>query len=117
MPLIGYLPKYTTQTPEGEPINIYQYLISVSKTFGPVAGFFMGPLQTPFISVCGAEAVKEALNNPDLDGRPDTPVGRSRTAGLGLGKTRAVEKSYSLIMRTVYCFLNLYIGNIKWIFL
>lgn len=85
MPLIGYLPKYTSHTPEGEPVNIYQYLNNVSKTFGPVAGFFMGPLQTPFISVCGAEAVKEALNNPDLDGRPDTPVGRSRTAGLGLG--------------------------------
>ena len=49
-------------------------------------GLFMGPLQTCVISVNGSEAVKEALNNPDLDGRPDTPLNRGRTGGLGLGK-------------------------------
>lgn len=85
MPLIGYIPKYEKKDSKGETVNVYQHLVNVSKIYGPVMGLFMGPLQTCMISVNGPEAVKEALTNPDLDGRPDTPVGRGRTAGLGLG--------------------------------
>ena len=94
LPMVGYMPKYTDKTPEGETVHGYQYLMNVSKQYGPTVGFFMGPLQTPFISVCGAEAAKEALTNPDLDGRPDLAIGRSRTEGLGLGninKTRIIR--------------------------
>jgi len=34
-----------------------------------VVGFYLGPSQ-PFISICGYEAVKEALHNDDFNGRP-----------------------------------------------
>lgn len=95
--MIGYIPKYTDKTPEGETVNGYQYLMDVSKQYGPVVGFFMGPLQTRFISVCGAEAAKEALSNPDLDGRPDLAIGRSRTEGLGLGNTNRHESRLSMV--------------------
>ena len=37
--------------------------------YGPVVGFYVGP-RRPFVSVCGYEAIKEALHNQDLDGRP-----------------------------------------------
>lgn len=86
MPFIGFLPKLEMKDSKGETIKVYQYLTNLTKIYGPVMGLFMGPLQTCVISVNGSEAVKEALNNPDLDGRPDTPLNRGRTGGLGLGK-------------------------------
>lgn len=52
--------------------------------YGPVAGFFLGPTQ-PFISVCDYEAVKEALSNEDLLGRPNSAARKERTFGKRLG--------------------------------
>ncbi len=87
MPLIGYLPKLESKDSNGESVKVYQHLTNVSKIYGPVMGLYMGPLQTCVISVNGAEAVREALTNPDLDGRPDTPLNRARTGKLGLGES------------------------------
>ena len=89
MPLVGYAPFLTKHDPGG---YAYKSLVNLSKVYGPVVGFFMGPSQ-PFISVCGYEAVKEALHNSDLDGRLDTDVMKSRTFGerLGVSMFRSVE--------------------------
>lgn len=80
MPLAGYFPLL----PKNEPA--YKVLQKLAKTYGPVTGFFMGPVQ-PFISVVGHKAVKEALHNDDLNGRPNGAVIQSRTWGERLGKT------------------------------
>jgi hypothetical protein len=56
----------------------------LSKTYGPVTGFYLGPIQ-PFISVVGPQAVKEALHNNDLNGRPTGAILLSRTFGESLG--------------------------------
>lgn len=78
LPLVGYIPflKKHHATP-------YKALIKLSETYGPVTGFYMGLNLT--ISVCGYEAVKEALNNDDLNGRPDTAARRARTFNKRLG--------------------------------
>jgi hypothetical protein len=57
---------------------------TLAKTYGPVTGFYLGPTQ-PFISVFGPEAVKEALQNNDLNGRPSGAILRTRTFGEKLG--------------------------------
>jgi len=59
-------------------------MIKLSEIYGPVVGFYMGPTQ-PLISVCGYEAVKEALHNDDLSGRPHLAAARERTYGKDLG--------------------------------
>lgn len=56
----------------------------LAKKYGPVVGFYIGPSQ-PFITVVGPEAVKEALHNDDLNGRPSTSVILARTFGEKLG--------------------------------
>lgn len=60
-------------------------LQKLAKTYGPVTGFYVGPTQS-LISVAGQKAVKEALHNDDLNGRPDGTIFRSRTFGQSLGK-------------------------------
>ena len=72
----------------------------LSQIYGPVTAYYAGPSQL-FISVCGYEAVREALNNPDLDGRPDTAARRERNFGKRLG-----NKIYQNI--TIYYFLTDY---------
>lgn len=57
----------------------------MSEVYGPVVGLFMGPSQT-VISVCSHEAVKEALLNDDLNGRPYSAVALARAFGEKLGK-------------------------------
>jgi hypothetical protein len=59
----------------------------LAKIHGPVTGFYLGPIQ-PFISVCGYEAVKEALHNEDLNGRPSSGTITERTFGKKLGNTK-----------------------------
>jgi methyl farnesoate epoxidase/farnesoate epoxidase len=57
---------------------------NLAKTYGPVTGFYIGP--KAFISVVGPEAVREALQNNDLNSRPSgTPLIRSLTFGKELG--------------------------------
>lgn len=79
LPLLGYFPLL----PKNEPAH--QVLQKLAKKYGPVTGFFVGPGR-PFVSVVGPKAVKEALHNDDLNGRPDGAVLRSRTFGQRLGK-------------------------------
>lgn len=80
LPIVGYIPFLTKLDPE------YPHLAlkKLADQYGPVTGFYLGPTQ-PFISVCGYEAVKEALNNDDLIGRPSNVVRRERTFGQKLG--------------------------------
>ncbi|XP_057381565.1 methyl farnesoate epoxidase-like [Daphnia carinata] len=78
LPVVGYIPFLKKH--DAKP---YKALIKLSQTYGPVTGFYMGPSLT--VAVCGYEAVKEALNNDDLNGRPDTFARRERTFGKRLG--------------------------------
>ncbi|EFX83962.1 hypothetical protein DAPPUDRAFT_47355 [Daphnia pulex] len=78
IPFFGYLPFLSN----GEPV--YRTMKKLAKTYGPVAGFYVGPNQ-PFISVVGPQAVKEALHNDDLNGRPSNSVIIARTFGEKLG--------------------------------
>ncbi|KAI9552865.1 hypothetical protein GHT06_020749 [Daphnia sinensis] len=78
VPILGYLPFLSN----GEPV--YRTMKKLAKTYGPVAGFYVGPNQ-PFISVVGPQAVKEALHNDDLNGRPSNSVILARTFGEKLG--------------------------------
>lgn len=65
----------------------------LAKTYGPVAGFYVGPNQ-PFISVVGPQAVKEALHNDDLNGRPSNSVILARTFGEKLGLSMFSKLDY-----------------------
>lgn len=80
MPLVGYAPFMMKLDPK----KPYKALQKLAARYGPVCGFYVGP-RTPFISVCGAKAVKEALHNDDLIGRPQSWVILNRTFGLPLG--------------------------------
>jgi methyl farnesoate epoxidase/farnesoate epoxidase len=80
LPLLGYAPFLPRLDPK-RPHNALQIL---SKTYGPVTGFYLGPCQ-PFVGVVGIDAVKEALHNDDLNGRPGTQVILSRSWGERLG--------------------------------
>lgn len=65
---------------------IFSAMPELSRRFGPVVGFFLGPSQ-PVIAVCSREVAKEALLNTDLDGRPDHFNVTSLTFGEKLGKS------------------------------
>ncbi|KAK4014851.1 hypothetical protein OUZ56_027361 [Daphnia magna] len=56
----------------------------MGEVYGPVVGTYVGPTQ-PIISVCGHEAIKEAMLNDDLSGRPELAIMMARTFGEGLG--------------------------------
>ncbi len=77
--MLGYAPLM----PKKEPI--FKVMQKLAKTYGPVTGFYLGPTQ-PFISVVGPQAVKEALQNNDLNGRPSGAMLKTRTFGERLGK-------------------------------
>jgi len=62
----------------------YKALQTLATKYGPVCGFYLGP-RTPFISVCGTKAVREALLNDDINGRPSNWFILSRTFGESLG--------------------------------
>lgn len=75
MPLLGYI---TPLLSKKEPF--YKILQNLAKTYGPVTGFYIGP--KAFVSVVGQEAVREALQNNDLNSRPSgTPLLRSLSFG------------------------------------
>ena len=59
-------------------------MAKMSKVYGPVVGFFVGPNQ-PMIAVCSHEAVKEAMHNEDLNGRAITAATQARTYDEKLG--------------------------------
>lgn len=80
LPILGYAPFIN----EHHPTYPFIALQKLAKIYGPVVGFFLGP-KTKFISVCGYEAVREALLNEDLNGRPDNPIIKVRTYHQRLG--------------------------------
>ena len=81
MPLVGYIPFMNSYDPEYP----FKGLMKMAEEYGPVAAFYMGPSKV-FISVCGFEAVQEALRNPDLDGRYENATFKERSFGEKLGK-------------------------------
>ncbi|XP_032796985.2 methyl farnesoate epoxidase [Daphnia magna] len=80
LPLLGYLPFLSSWDPQYP----HKAMKKISEVYGPVVGMYFG-LSKPIISVCGHEAVKEALHNEDLDGRPYIPAALGRTFGEHLG--------------------------------
>ncbi|XP_032795655.1 methyl farnesoate epoxidase [Daphnia magna] len=78
VPLLGYAPLLAKKGP------LFKLILNLTKKYGPVTGFYVGPTQ-PFICVAGPKAVKEALHNDDLDGRPCGAILMSRTFGKRLG--------------------------------
>ncbi|KAK8376326.1 hypothetical protein O3P69_009756 [Scylla paramamosain] len=62
LPLVGFLPFMEQQLP-------HKQLWNLSSTYGPVVGLYLGT--QPCVIVNGWEAVKEALLNDDLNGRPE----------------------------------------------
>jgi methyl farnesoate epoxidase/farnesoate epoxidase len=78
MPLLGFAPFL----PKNEPF--FRVIQKMAEKYGPVTGFYLGSF-LPFISVDGKKAVKEALHNNDLNGRPSGTLLKSRTFGEKLG--------------------------------
>ncbi len=78
VPLLGFAPFL----PKNEPF--FRAMQKMAKKYGSVTGFYLGPF-LPFISVDGKTAVKEALHNNDLNGRPSGTLVISRTFGEKLG--------------------------------
>ncbi|XP_069161652.1 methyl farnesoate epoxidase isoform X1 [Procambarus clarkii] len=72
LPLLGYLPFM-------EPKHPHKQLWRLSSTYGPVVGLFFG--NQPTVIVNGWHAVKEALLNDDLNGRPENPFIKLRDGG------------------------------------
>lgn len=79
--MLGYLPFLTSWDAKYP----HKAMEKMAKVYGPVTGLFLGP-SPPVVSVCGHEAVKEALINDDLNGRPISPISLARTFGEQLGK-------------------------------
>ena len=103
LPFIGYLPFLKNHDPK----YLFKSLAKMSYIYGPVVGFFVGP--QPVVSVCGYDAVNEAFNNPDLDGRMDSEVARSRSFGQRFG----LDFSFNLISGS---YLYIFIMNVILLF-
>jgi hypothetical protein len=54
---------------------------NLAHKYGEVAGFYLG--RAPVVLVSGLAAIREALNNPDLQGRPTTAIHRLENKKLG----------------------------------
>ncbi|KAK4014855.1 hypothetical protein OUZ56_027365 [Daphnia magna] len=80
LPLVGYLPFFSSWDPQYP----HKAMKKISEVYGPVVGLYVGPSR-PVISVCSHEAMKEAMLNDDLNGRPDSAVMMARTFGEKLG--------------------------------
>ena len=70
LPIFGYAPFILSHDSSG---FAYKALVNLSKIYGPVAGFIFG-LSRCYVSICGYDAVKEALCNSAFDGRLDTEM-------------------------------------------
>lgn len=79
--MIGYLP-FLSLWDEKYP---HKGMEKMARVYGAVTGMFLGP-SPPIVSVCGHDAVKEALMNDDLNGRPVSQISQARTFGEQLGK-------------------------------
>ncbi|XP_046656380.1 methyl farnesoate epoxidase-like [Daphnia pulicaria] len=79
LPLVGYLPFLSSWDPQYP----HRALQKMSKVYGPVTGFYLGP--STMISVCSHEAVKEVMLNENLNGRPHSSITLARNFGENLG--------------------------------
>lgn len=104
--MAGYIPFLSKLDPEYPHLG----LIKLADQYGPVTGFYLGPSQ-PFISVCGYEAIKEALYNDDLAGRPDNAARRERTFGQRLGKMLSNNLNQAFLMFFIYLFIKGVVHN------
>lgn len=86
MPLVGYLP-FLSSWDQQYP---HRALQKMSEVYGPVTGFYLG-LST-MISVCSHEAVKEAMLNENLNGRPHSSITLARNFGENLGNLITKKK-------------------------
>lgn len=86
MPLVGYLPFLSSWDPQYP----HRALQKMSEVYGPVTGFYLG-LST-MISVCSHEAVKEAMLNENLNGRPHSSITLARNFGENLGNLITKKK-------------------------
>ena len=80
LPLVGYIPFMNSHHPKYP----FKGMMTLAEKYGPVTAMYLGPSQV-MISVCGYEAVQEALRNTDLDGRADLATIKERTFGEKLG--------------------------------
>ena len=78
--MVGYIPFFNSHDPQYP----FKGMMKLAKKYGPVTAFYLG-LNRNYISVCGFEAVQEALRNPDLEGRPDSVPKRARSFNERLG--------------------------------
>jgi hypothetical protein len=54
---------------------------NLAHKYGEVAGFYLGP--SPMVLVSGLAAIREALNNPELQGRPTSAINKLENKKLG----------------------------------
>jgi len=80
LPLVGYIPFMNSHHPKYS----FKGMMTLAEIYGPVTAMYLGPSQV-MISVCGYEAVQEALRNSDFDGRPELAAIKERTFGEKLG--------------------------------
>lgn len=106
LPLVGYIPflsRYDAAFP-------YKALKKLGEVYGPVVGFYLGP-STPCVSVTGYDAVKEALRNPELDGRIITPAILQRSFGKSYGPNLDFHFfiSFHYLSESPFLFLSIFI--------
>ena len=53
-------------------------MMKLAEKYGPVTAFYLGPSQA-VVSVCGFDAVREALRNPDVVRKPNSFPWTART--------------------------------------
>ena len=82
----------------------------MAEKYGPVMAFYLGPSKV-FVSVCGFDAVQEALRNPDLDGRYESATFKERTMGEKLGIVPVIFQHVKKLHDSVF-FLNI-IGQVS----
>lgn len=67
-----------------DPTYPHKGMEMLAAKYGPVVGFYLGHSQ-PVISVCGFDAVREALMNDSFNSRPFTTSLKDRTSGKVTG--------------------------------
>jgi hypothetical protein len=85
LPLLGYLSPVLSKKE-----SFFKAMQKLAKKYGPVTGFYLGPNQ-PLISVVGTEAVREALQNKDLNGRL---CGALQLHSLTFGERLGITNNY-----------------------
>jgi hypothetical protein len=83
--LLGYLSPVLSKKE-----SFFKAMQKLAKKYGAVTGLYLGPIQ-PLISVVGTEAVREALQNKDLNGRL---CGALQLHSLTFGERLGITNNY-----------------------